>query len=233
MENLPQGTFFVVRIHIPSSLQMLMLLLFPGLPAAPHLLTLVLACGPCFLLHGATTVYFNRSYFLGGRGSHLWHMEVPRLGVHPELQLPAYAIYTAMRDPSSVCDLHHSSQKYHILNPPSKARDQTAASWFLVGFLSAAPQQELQIAIGFYHRFCLISVPLNLLQSYLGIVGYQFLCPSCLSKWNKPSSCHGGRTCNTFTLALPWKALLALTLEQDGFPFDEAELIPRYLENGV
>ena len=29
---------------------------------------------------------------------HLWHMEVPRLGVEPELQLPATA--TAMPDPS-------------------------------------------------------------------------------------------------------------------------------------
>ena len=30
-----------------------------------------------------------------------------------------------MPDPSSVCDLHHSSQQHRILNPPSEARDQT------------------------------------------------------------------------------------------------------------
>ena len=37
------------------------------------------------------------------------HMEVPRLGVESELQLPAYATATAMPDLSYICDLHHSS----------------------------------------------------------------------------------------------------------------------------
>ena len=41
---------------------------------------------------------------------HLWHMEVPRLGVKSELQLLTYAIATAMQNLSHVCDLHHSSQ---------------------------------------------------------------------------------------------------------------------------
>ena len=41
---------------------------------------------------------------------HPWHMEVPRLGVKSELQLPAYATAIATPDPSRVCDLHHSSQ---------------------------------------------------------------------------------------------------------------------------
>ena len=53
------------------------------------------------------------------------HMEVPRLGVESELQLPAYTIATATRDPSCVCDLHHSSWQCWILNPLSEARDQT------------------------------------------------------------------------------------------------------------
>ena len=35
-------------------------------------------------------------------GLHLPHMEVPRLGVEWELQLPAYASGTAMPDPSHV-----------------------------------------------------------------------------------------------------------------------------------
>ena len=55
------------------------------------------------------------------------HMEIPRLGVASELQLPAPA--TAMWDPSHGFDLHHSSR---ILNP-LKARNQTHvlmdASW--------------------------------------------------------------------------------------------------------
>ena len=41
-------------------------------------------------------------------GPHSHHMEVPRLGVESELQLPAYATATAMTDPSHICDLHHS-----------------------------------------------------------------------------------------------------------------------------
>ena len=52
-------------------------------------------------------------------------MEVPRLGVELELQLPAYAIATAMPDLSCVCDLHHSSQQHRILNLLSEVRDRT------------------------------------------------------------------------------------------------------------
>ena len=56
---------------------------------------------------------------------HPWYMEVPRLGVISELQLPAYATATATPDLSRVCDLHHSSWKRWVLNPLSEARDQT------------------------------------------------------------------------------------------------------------
>ena len=49
-------------------------------------------------------------------------MEIPRLGVESELQLPAYVTATAMQDPSLVCDLHHSSQQCQILNPLSEIR---------------------------------------------------------------------------------------------------------------
>ena len=54
-------------------------------------------------------------------------MEVPRLGVQLELQMPAYTTATAIAtpDPSCVCNLHHSSGQRQILNPLSKARDQT------------------------------------------------------------------------------------------------------------
>ena len=50
-------------------------------------------------------------------------MEVPRLGVESELQLPATA--TASQHLSHVCDLHQSSQPRQIVNPLSKARDRT------------------------------------------------------------------------------------------------------------
>ena len=52
-------------------------------------------------------------------------MEVPRLGVESELQLPAYITATATPDQSLVCNLHHSSRQCRILNPLSEARDQT------------------------------------------------------------------------------------------------------------
>ena len=54
-------------------------------------------------------------------------MEVPRVGVELELQLPNYALATAMPDLSRVCDLHCSSQQCWILNPLGKA-----SIWFLV-----------------------------------------------------------------------------------------------------
>ena len=58
-------------------------------------------------------------------GLHMWHMEVVRLGVKPELQLLAYATATATatRDLSHICDVHHSSQQRRILNPLSEARN--------------------------------------------------------------------------------------------------------------
>ena len=56
---------------------------------------------------------------------HLWHMEVPRLGVKLELQMQAYATASATPDPSCICDLHHSLQQHLILYQMSKARDQT------------------------------------------------------------------------------------------------------------
>ena len=52
-------------------------------------------------------------------------MDVSRLGVESELQLPAFATAPAMRDLSNVCDLHHSFWQHRILNPLSKARDGT------------------------------------------------------------------------------------------------------------
>ena len=55
-------------------------------------------------------------------GLHVWHMEVPRLGVKSELQLPICTTATATRDLTHICDLYHSSQQRRILNPLSEAR---------------------------------------------------------------------------------------------------------------
>jgi len=62
-------------------------------------------------------------FFFVFLGPHPWHMEVPRIGVQSELQLPAYT--TATWDPSRICRLYHSSRQHRILNPLSKARDRT------------------------------------------------------------------------------------------------------------
>ena len=51
-------------------------------------------------------------------------MEVPRLGVKSELQLPVYTTATATQDPSGICDLHNSRQR-QILKPLIEARDRT------------------------------------------------------------------------------------------------------------
>ena len=58
-------------------------------------------------------------------GPHPWHMEVFRLGVKSELQLPAYTTATAMQDLSLICKLHHSSRQHWILNPLIEAGDWT------------------------------------------------------------------------------------------------------------
>ena len=69
------------------------------------------------------------------------HMEVPRLRVKSELQLPDCT--TAMADLRHVCDLHYSSWQLQILNPLSEARDLTHilmdTSWVHYHW----PQQEL------------------------------------------------------------------------------------------
>ena len=62
--------------------------------------------------------------FLWG-GSTPQHMEVLRLGVELELQLPAYTTASAKGDPSHSCNLQHSSQQHWIVDPLSGARDKT------------------------------------------------------------------------------------------------------------
>ena len=65
----------------------------------------------------------------------------PRLGVESELQLLTYA--TAMWNPSCICKLYHSSWQCQIPTQWKRPEIEPASSWILVGFFSAAPQQEL------------------------------------------------------------------------------------------
>ena len=50
---------------------------------------------------------FNFFFFLG---LHLQCMEVPKLVVKSELQLPAYTTATAKPDLSRICNLHHNAR---------------------------------------------------------------------------------------------------------------------------
>ena len=63
--------------------------------------------------------------FFSFLGPHLRHVEVPRLGVKSELQLPAYTRATATLDPSCVCDPQGNLWQHEILNPLIEARDRT------------------------------------------------------------------------------------------------------------
>ena len=78
-------------------------------------------------------LHTNGKYCFGGfclfvllfRAAPKKHVEVPRIGVKLELQLPACTTATATQDPSCICDLHQSSRQCWILNPVSETRDQT------------------------------------------------------------------------------------------------------------
>ena len=87
-----------------------------------------------------TNFFFLAFWLFGFLGPHLWHMEVPGLGVESELQLLGYGTATAKPDPNSNCDLHQSSQQCLILNPLSEARDCAESSWILIGFVSTELQ---------------------------------------------------------------------------------------------
>ena len=70
-------------------------------------------------LFGICSIWGNIGLYLTYFFIAVWHMEVPRLGVKSELQLPAYVTAIAMPDPS------HSLQQCQIPNPLSKASDRT------------------------------------------------------------------------------------------------------------
>ena len=85
-------------------------------------------CSPllsCCLFFPLFLSFFLFFFFLG---SHLRHMEVPRLGIESELQHLAYT--TATPDPIRVCNRHHSSCQ---LLDPYRPGIEPAPSWVLVG----------------------------------------------------------------------------------------------------
>ena len=70
-------------------------------------------------------------------------MEVLRLGVESELQLPAYvaAATAATPNPSHLCNLHHSSKQHWILNPLSGVQGSNSyPHGYELGTFSTEPQ---------------------------------------------------------------------------------------------
>ena len=109
---------------------------FSGLCEQCSFLLTLNCCCCCFKPYISFFFFLPFVLFLG---PHLQHMEVLRLGVQQELQLPAYTTATATPGPSCICDLHHNSQQRRIPNPPSKARNQTCNIMVPSQILSTVP----------------------------------------------------------------------------------------------
>ena len=70
-------------------------------------------------------------------GMHLQHMEIPRLGVESELQLPAYT--NSHSNTGSEPHLWPTSQLTAMLDPqpPEQGQEiEPTASWILIGFIT-------------------------------------------------------------------------------------------------
>ena len=73
-------------------------------------------------------------------GPHPRHMDVPRLGVQPELQLPAHTTATAVWDPSCVCNYTTACGSARSLTHWAWPGIKPTTLGFLVGFVSTAVQ---------------------------------------------------------------------------------------------
>ena len=80
----------------------------------------------------------------------LQHMEVSRLGVKLELQLLASTRATATWDLNHIYDLCHSLRQGQILNPLSKARDQTCILLTLCQVLNLLSHNESSLDFFFF-----------------------------------------------------------------------------------
>ena len=87
----------------------------------------------------------NNKFFFFFLGPHLGHMNVFRLGVELELQLPAYTIASAMivqAVPATYTTAHGiTGSLTHWVRPGI----EPTTSRFLVGFISTVPWQELPL----------------------------------------------------------------------------------------
>ena len=111
---------------------------------------------------------------------HPWHMEVPRLGIEWELQLPATATVTATRDPSCICNIHHSSQQCGSFTHWARPRIKHASSWILVRFVSAEPRQELlndffELKCSWFTMLCQFLLHSKVPQSYMYVHSLSYI----------------------------------------------------------
>ena len=80
-----------------------------------------------------------------GGSAYLRRVQVPRLEVTSELQLPDYTTATATWDLSRISDLHLTLRQGWILHPRSEARDRTHIRMDTTqGSQPAEPQRELR-----------------------------------------------------------------------------------------
>ena len=120
-------------------------------------------------------------------GLYLQHMEVPRLEVESEPQLPAYPTATAKWDPSHIFHLHHSSCQCQINNPLSRSRDWTrnlmVCSW--VHYCWATTKAPHYILFEYESAcVCKLSIVHNIMKSFLNIthlLSKNVACPYCFN----------------------------------------------------
>ena len=84
-------------------------------------------------------------FFFGFLGLHPWHIEVSRLGVELELQLPIYTTATAMPDLRHVVTYTIADGNTRSLTHWARPGIEPVSSWILVRFVFAEPQQELLV----------------------------------------------------------------------------------------
>ena len=116
-------------------------------------------------------------------------MEVPRLMVELELQLPAYTTATATPNLSHICDLGCSLQQCQILNPLSKARDGThILEDTMSGCQTAEPQQELpdHFLNTYSHKSLFSTLHSFHLNFLLCFISFQFLSLCRISLGDQP-----------------------------------------------
>ena len=94
-------------------------------------------------------------FFFVFLGPHLWHMEVPRLGVESELQLLTYTTAIAMPDPSCICELHCSLRQSGFLTHWARPGVEPASSWILVRFLTRWATVGIPMSYFFYDLWTL------------------------------------------------------------------------------